>query len=61
MVLVFLVVEFVVVVIVFDVDVNLVFEVKYDELVLVLLYGEIEFCYYFLDVFKICEYLVKIC
>jgi thioredoxin reductase (NADPH) len=45
---------------VLDVDANPVLEAKYDELVPVLLHGEIELCHYFLDEPKVREYLAKV-
>lgn len=43
-----------------DVDADPVLEAKYDELVPVLLHGEIELCHYFLDEAKTREYLAGI-
>ncbi len=45
---------------VLDVDADPVLEAKYDELVPVLLHGEIELCHYFLDEAKTREYLAEI-
>lgn len=42
---------------VFDVDADPQLEAKYDELVPVLLHGEVELCHYFLDEAKTREYL----
>jgi len=55
-----LVEEFGVQVRVIDVDANPVLEAKYDELVPVLLHGDIELCHYFLDEPKTREYLAGI-
>lgn len=44
---------------VFDVDADPVLEVKYDELVPVLLHGDQELCHYFLDEEKVSAYLSK--
>lgn len=43
-----------------DVDADPVLEAKYDEMVPVLLHGEIELCHYFLDEAKTREYLAEI-
>ncbi|UCV17480.1 glutaredoxin family protein [Ferribacterium limneticum] len=45
---------------VLDVDADPVLEARYDELVPVLLHGEIELCHYFLDEAKTREYLAGI-
>lgn len=45
---------------VLDVDADPVLEAKYDELVPVLLHGEVELCHYFLDEAKVREYLAEI-
>ena len=45
---------------VIDVDANPALEAKYDELVPVLLHGDIELCHYFLDTPKVREYLAGI-
>lgn len=45
---------------VLDVDADPALEVKYDELVPVLLHGETELCHYFLDEAKTREYLAEI-
>ena len=47
-------------IIVLDVDADPALEAKYDELVPVLLHGEIERCHYFLDEAKTREYLAGI-
>lgn len=47
-------------VMVLDVDADPVLEAKYDELVPVLLHGEVELCHYFLDEAKVREYLAEI-
>lgn len=52
--------EFGATVTVLDVDADPVLEEKYDELVPVLLHGNIELCHYFLDAPKIREYLAEI-
>ncbi len=52
--------EFGVGVAVVDVDADPVLEAKYDELVPVLLHGEVELCHYFLDAAKVREYLAEI-
>ncbi len=45
---------------VIDVDTDPALEAKYDELVPVLLHGDIELCHYFLDAPKVREYLAEI-
>lgn len=45
---------------VLDVDADPALEQRYDELVPVLLHGEIELCHYFLDEPKVREYLAGI-
>ncbi|MEN3372356.1 glutaredoxin family protein [Dechloromonas sp. ZS-1] len=45
---------------VLDVDADPVLEAKYDELVPVLLHGELELCHYFLEEAKVREYLAEI-
>ena len=45
---------------VLDVDADPVLEAKYDELVPVLLHGEVELCHYFLEEAKVREYLAEI-
>ena len=45
---------------VIDVDANPALETKYDELVPVLLHGDVELCHYFLDTPKVREYLAGI-
>lgn len=45
---------------VIDVDGDPALEAKYDELVPVLLHGDVELCHYFLDVPKVREYLAEI-
>ena len=45
---------------VLDVDADPVLEAKYDELVPVLLHGDIELCHYVLDEAKTREYLAEI-
>ncbi|NTV71743.1 MAG: glutaredoxin family protein [Azonexaceae bacterium] len=45
---------------VLDVDADPLLEVRYDELVPVLLHGETELCHYFLDEAKTREYLAGI-
>lgn len=45
---------------VLDVDADPALEAKYDELVPVLLHGEVELCHYFLDDAKVREYLAEI-
>ena len=45
---------------VLDVDADPVLEAKYDELVPVLLHGDMELCHYFLDEAKTREYLAGI-
>ena len=45
---------------VLDVDADPVLEAKFDELVPVLLHGEVELCHYFLDEPKTREYLAGI-
>ncbi len=45
---------------VIDVDAHPALEEKYDELVPVLLHGDIELCHYFLDMPKVREYLAGI-
>jgi hypothetical protein len=55
-----LAVAFNVAVSVIDVDGDPALEAKYDELVPVLLHGDIELCHYFLDVPKVREYLAEI-
>lgn len=45
---------------VIDVDAHPTLEEKYDELVPVLLHGDIELCHYFLDMPKVREYLAGI-
>ena len=45
---------------VLDVDADPVLEAKFDELVPVLLHGEVELCHYFLDEPKTREYLAEI-
>ena len=45
---------------VLDVDANPALEARYDELVPVLLHGDIELCHYFLDEPKTREYLAGI-
>ena len=45
---------------VIDVDAYPTLEAKYDELVPVLLHGDIELCHYFLDTPKVREYLAGI-
>ena len=52
--------EFDATVTVIDVDVHPALEAKYDELVPVLLHGDIELCHYFLDTPKVREYLAGI-
>ena len=52
--------EFELVVSVIDVDADPALEAKYDELVPVLLHGEINLCHYYLDVPKVREYLAGI-
>ena len=52
--------EFEAVVSVIDVDADPALEAKYDELVPVLLHGEINICHYYLDVPKVREYLAGI-
>jgi len=52
--------EFGVRVSVIDVDAHPELEAKYDELVPVLLHGEVELCHYFLDIPKVREYLTEI-
>jgi thioredoxin reductase (NADPH) len=52
--------QFSAVVTVVDVDADPVLEAKYDEMVPVLLHGEIELCHYFLDEAKTREYLAEI-
>ena len=52
--------EFYVSVTVLDVDADPALEAKYDELVPVLLHGEVELCHYFLDEPKTREYLAGI-
>ena len=52
--------EFEAVVSVIDVDADPALEAKYDELVPVLLHGEINLCHYYLDVPKVREYLAGI-
>ncbi len=44
-----------------DVDADPVLEAKYDELVPVLLAGEVELCHYFLDVQAVSGYLQQHC
>ena len=46
---------------VLDVDADPALEAKFDELVPVLLHGEVELCHYFLDEPKVRDYLGKIC
>lgn len=55
-----LVAEFNATIKVIDVDANPVLEARYDELVPVLLHGDLELCHYFLDVPKVREYLAEI-
>lgn len=43
-----------------DVDADPALEAKYDELVPVLLHGDVELCHYFLDTAKVSAYLAKI-
>lgn len=45
---------------VLDIDADTELEVRYDELVPVLLHGEVELCHYFLDEPKVREYLAGI-
>ena len=45
---------------VIDVDTDPALEARYDELVPVLLHGDIELCHYFLDMPKVREYLAGI-
>jgi len=45
---------------VIDVDTDPALEARYDELVPVLLHGDIELCHYFLDAPKVREYLAEI-
>lgn len=45
---------------VIDVDADPELEARYDELVPVLLHGELELCHYFLDAPKVREYLTEI-
>ncbi len=52
--------EFAATVSVVDVDADPALEAKYDELVPVLLHGDLELCHYFLDVAKVREYLAGI-
>ena len=52
--------EFGAMVTVVDVDADPALEARYDELVPVLLHGEIELCHYFLDEGKTREYLAGI-
>ena len=52
--------EFAATVLVIDVDAYPELEARYDELVPVLLHGEVELCHYFLDDPKVREYLTKI-
>ena len=52
--------EFGALVTVVDVDADPALEARYDELVPVLLHGEIELCHYFLDEGKTREYLAGI-
>lgn len=52
--------EFGATVLVIDVDAYPELEARYDELVPVLLHGEVELCHYFLDAPKVREYLTKI-
>lgn len=52
--------EYGVTVTVLDVDADPVLEAKYDELVPVLLHGELELCHYFLEEAKVREYLAEI-
>jgi thioredoxin reductase (NADPH) len=52
--------EYAATVTVLDVDADPVLEAKYDELVPVLLHGEVELCHYFLDEAKVREYLAEI-
>lgn len=55
-----LAIEFGATVSVVDVDGDQALEARYDELVPVLLHGDIELCYYFLDAPKVREYLAEI-
>lgn len=55
-----LAIEFGATVSVVDVDGDPALEARYDELVPVLLHGDIELCYYFLDAPKVREYLAEI-
>lgn len=52
--------EFGATVTVFDVDADPELEAKYDELVPVLLHGDVELCHYHLDAGKVREYLAQI-
>lgn len=52
--------EFAARVAVVDVDADPALEARYDELVPVLLHGEVELCHYFLDAPKVREYLAGI-
>ncbi|PKO36462.1 MAG: thioredoxin family protein [Betaproteobacteria bacterium HGW-Betaproteobacteria-6] len=52
--------EFGAVVTVLDVDADPALEIRYDELVPLLLHGETELCHYFLDEAKTREYLAGI-
>ncbi|PKO34901.1 MAG: thioredoxin family protein [Betaproteobacteria bacterium HGW-Betaproteobacteria-7] len=52
--------EFAATVKVLDVDADPQLEARYDELVPVLLHGDIELCHYFLDTAKTREYLAEI-
>jgi hypothetical protein len=55
-----LAIEFGATVSVVDVDGDPALEARYDELVPVLLHGDVELCHYFLDAPKVREYLAEI-